>query len=195
MLIAISSSALCMQNKNITDKKIDFKEQYNRYHLQAKELLTKEARQAIEPNCYRESRDNGVKALNLLAKHTVALAYQDRFSKTLSERKLTKKSAAYAQYMVDMTDNVLGLKSYEVTDESTAAIYVISRLSHEERVFLRKEEYRANTQKAHSAIAHFANLTAQELITRDLLKEPQEEFERRFIQEKIGTLNTLWLSK
>lgn len=97
ILIFVSFSILCM-DKQEPVKNIDFRKIYDQFKAPAMQLLTEEEKQAIN-----DGKDNAkiINALPSLARLTVDLTYKRKFLKTLSQKKLEKKSFPYARYMIE----------------------------------------------------------------------------------------------
>jgi hypothetical protein len=184
--------ARCDEGARDVIKDDNYQAMYDEFKIAGMQQLTEEEKQAIRPDNYKIRRQEGINALHSFAQHVVEYAYESKRSKTLSEKKLTKKANKYACYMIGLRDSSLGLKSIEITDVFTAKTFAVSLLTEEEQKSLQRDEYCADRDKAYATLVHYAYLTAEELAKRNLLPCSREEFERKFVEEKIQELDTMW---
>lgn len=184
-------SLFCMENQKSETHNEDL---YNKFKREAMQSLTEEEKEALRPDNYKKDREKGAIALHSFARHVIKFAFAPKSedSKVLPEEELAKKSSKYAEHMIELRDISLGLRPVEITDEFTARTYAVSLLTEEEQKSLQRNEYRINKDKAHKTLTRYAQLTAEELAKRNLLPCQREEFEKKFIDEKIKELDEMW---
>ena len=90
--------------------------------------------------------------------------------------------------LINSHDISCGLRFAEVTNENTAEIYVWRNLlTKEEKNSL--ENPAVDKEQTRKTLTRLAQLTAEELQKRDLLKEPRERFEADRLEKNLKKFN------
>ena len=184
-LLLISCAAQAMNNSDTTG---DFNRLYETYKLQAIPKLSEEQRNAFKPDNYKDNLEQGHAALAAFVRHIVQLASAAEDHRQYDEC-FTKK---FTQYVIDLRDSSLNLKTIDVIDEMTAINNANKQLTWQERNALQWDAYRANKEEAMKVLHKFAGLTYELLHSKNLHEgRTAEEYAKYFVNKKIRELDAL----